>query len=111
MNTRSYSPGRFPAAPECGDIIKEDKLSESKYTPGPWIARCNHVYTKAGDSVAHECDTADTARLIAAAPVEHTCLKECVEVLEFIEDDLYSSPRIRRAIKKGRAALAKAEGK
>ena len=123
MNTRSYSPGRIPAAPECGDIIKEDKLSESKYTPGPWkvvlspqSGEINVAAEEDADrglvKVVAKCyaDEPDNASLIAAAPDLLWQAKDTLAALE--ELGYHAHPPIEKNhIKRLRAAIAKAEGK
>ena len=135
MNIRSYSPGRIPAALERGDIKKqEDKLSESKYTPGPWkvdktwgliigphneeigaIHAAIGVETRRGNlrKVIQETAGAN-ARLIAAAPEMLAALKKMSEAVSLLRDGERNGAAfgmVGIAHDEARETIAKAEGK
>jgi len=98
MNIRSYSPGRFPAALERGDIKKqEDKMSESKYTP-----------------VVQQETAQANARLIAAAPDMLAALKKMSEAVSLLRDGERNGAAfgmVGIAHDEARETIAKAEGK
>ena len=102
-------------------------MSESKFTPGPWIecsCGCELVWGADGETTIHHSpDNRETrtasgeesqanARLISAAPDLYEALK-CVleDIQNLIDDDAIVNIMDDVLYVKARAALAKAEGK
>ena len=95
-------------------------MSESKHTPGPWVANIPPTDRMAptvdavdGEVCTCECGVNRTnrhnARLIAAAP---ELLEACEDLLSDYEHLAYESkmpPVRRRRIERARAAIAKAK--
>ncbi len=99
----------------------------SDHTPGPWIRLSGGILTTTAladhsspDKLIgiwrHEPNEAN-ACLIAAAPETIAALEDCVELLEFIHDNMgkhrctVDCPDIGKRVRRGRDVIANATGK
>ena len=80
-------------------------MSETRHTPGPWIAYGTWVSTSDGPLIA-DCDTDVNADLIAAAP---DLLAACEGLVDWIDPN-EAMDGLNREIDDARAAIAKAKG-